>query len=53
MKVDNEMTTKEISRLAEWLKNKGLSAEEILNCIDYIANRDEKRKNTESPIDNN
>lgn len=50
MKVDNEMTTKEISRMVEWLKTKGLTAEEILNCIDYIADRKGEKENTEPAI---
>lgn len=53
MKVDNEMTTKEISRMVEWLKKKGFTAEEILNCIDYIANRKGAKENTESAIADN
>lgn len=53
MKVDNEMTTKEISRMVEWLKNKGITAEEILNCIDYIADRKGEKENTESVVADN
>ena len=37
MSGDCSMTATEMSRLKEWLKLKGVSAEEILDCIDYIA----------------
>ena len=36
-KVNDEMTTKEVDRLADWLKANGHSDEEILQCIKYIA----------------
>lgn len=32
------MTAIEAARLAEWLKSKGHSAEEAIECINYIAN---------------
>lgn len=31
------MTATEMARLAEWLKKKGLTDEEIIECINYIA----------------
>ena len=31
------MSTKEVSRLIDWLKAKGLTYEEIEECIDYIS----------------
>lgn len=31
------MTAKEVTRLADWLKANGHSAEEVLACIKYIA----------------
>lgn len=35
--MNEEMTTKEVSRLIDWLKSKGLTYEEIEECIDYIS----------------
>ncbi len=35
--MDDEMTTKEVDRLADWLKANGHTDEEILQCIKYIA----------------
>lgn len=32
----DEMTAAQITRLIEWLKSKGLTTEEILDCIQYI-----------------
>lgn len=32
----DEMTAAQTTRLIEWLKSKGLSTEEILDCIQYI-----------------
>ena len=37
MEGEIKMTITEMSRLKDWLKSKGLTAEEILECIDYIA----------------
>jgi hypothetical protein len=34
----DEMTTREIDRLIEWLKANGHSAEDAAACIKYIAN---------------
>lgn len=31
------MTTNEMARLSDWLKSKGHTAEEIIDCIHYIA----------------
>ena len=40
----DEMTTKEVSRLIDWLKESGHTFEEIEQCIDYISK--------EQPIEN-
>lgn len=45
MKVDTEMTLKQISRLCDWLKAEGHTPEEIINCIKYMA----KEKAPEEP----
>ena len=37
MKVDTEMTVKEIDKLFDWLKAKGHTPEECTECIKYIA----------------
>lgn len=34
---DAEMGVVQISRLSHWLQLQGMTAEQILNCIDYIA----------------
>lgn len=34
---DNELTTKEISRLIDWLIAHGLNYEDVESCIDYIS----------------
>lgn len=44
MEVKNQMTVKEISSLAEWLRMHGHSAEEVIKCIDYIAGKDKERE---------
>lgn len=31
------MAQNEITRLIEWLRNHGLTAEEILDCLEYVA----------------
>lgn len=33
----DELTTKEVDRLAEWLKAQGFPPEKVLDCIKYIA----------------
>lgn len=38
----DEMTTKEIARLIDWLKAQGFTAEQANDCIQYIANNKEK-----------
>lgn len=35
--MDEEMTSKEIARLIEWLKSKGHSPETIIECLEYIS----------------
>jgi hypothetical protein len=37
MKEVESMTAKETDRLADWLKSHGHNAEEVLDCIKYIA----------------
>lgn len=32
----DEMTTREVDRLADWLKAQGFTAEQVLECIKYI-----------------
>lgn len=34
---NDEMTTKEISRLIDWLKSHNFNGDEIESCIDYIS----------------
>lgn len=38
----DEMTTKEVSRLIDWLKENGHTFEEIEQCIDYISQEEQK-----------
>ena len=33
---EESMTITEVNRLVEWLKSKGLSSDEILDCLSYI-----------------
>lgn len=37
MKGNEEMTTKELDRLADWLTAQGLTPDKVLDCIKYIA----------------
>ena len=37
----DELTTREIARLFEWLKARGFSAEDAVDCLKYMAD-DEK-----------
>jgi len=32
-----EMTSKEISRLIEWLKSKGMTSDEIIDCLQTLS----------------
>ena len=49
MKVDNEMGAQQIARLTVWLQKKGLTLEEVIECIDYIAyGENQKHKATKS-----
>ena len=32
----DEMTTREVDRLADWLRAQGFTAEQVLECIKYI-----------------
>lgn len=38
----DEMTTKEVSRLIDWLREHGHTYEEIEQCIDYISKEKSK-----------
>ncbi len=40
----DQMNTFEMARLSDWLKAKGHNAEDVLDCIDYIAYGEEKNK---------
>ena len=33
---EESMTITEVNRLVEWLKSKGFSSDEILDCLSYI-----------------
>lgn len=33
----DEMTTRELDRLADWLRAQGFTAEKVLECLQYIA----------------
>ena len=35
--VDEKMTATEMARLSDWLKSKGMTDEEIIDCLHYIA----------------
>ena len=37
----DELTTREIARLFEWLKTRGFSAEDAVDCLKYMANEEE------------
>lgn len=41
----DEINTKEISRLIDWLKEHGHTYEEIEQCIDYISKEHSKENN--------
>ncbi len=44
------MNIREVARLIDWLKSKGFEAEEIMNCINYIAeNPTTEEKGSETP----
>lgn len=43
----NELTAIQISRLAEWLQMHGHSAEEVIECIDYIAGKTKEKELSE------
>ena len=32
----DEMTTREVDRLADWLRAQGFTAEQVLECVKYI-----------------
>ena len=37
----DSMTTKEVSRLVDWLKAQGMTAEQACECLKYIAGESE------------
>lgn len=41
------MTATEAARLAEWLRKQGLSAEEVIECINFIAYGEKKPEKKE------
>ena len=43
--MDERMTATEMVRLSDWLKSKGMTAEETIDCLHYIANSTEATKN--------
>ena len=46
------MTATEMARLSDWLKLKGMTAEDAIECIRFIANGDlpaENGKKTQAP----
>ncbi len=45
--MDDEMTTKEVDRLADWLRANGHTDEEILQCIKYIAGTQGPKQSSE------
>lgn len=42
--MDGYMSVPQISRLSHWLQSQGMTAEQILDCIDYIASTDPDKK---------
>ena len=48
MDEEMSMTAKEVTRLADWLKAHGHTAEEILECVKYITGT-EPPKETQAP----
>lgn len=42
----DEMSTKELDRLADWLKAQGFTPEKVLECIKYIAGTSEPSSST-------
>jgi len=49
MKVDNGMSAKQIARLTVWLQKKGLTPEEVIECIDYIAYGESQKQKKSGP----
>lgn len=42
--MEEQLTVLQIAKLAEWLQMHGHSAEEVLECIRYLAGKDDKGK---------
>ena len=55
MNQEVKMTATEMARLSDWLKSKGLTAEDAIECIHFIADgvlpAEKGRKNQASPND--
>ena len=43
------MTVLQIAKLAEWLQMQGHAAESILDCINYIAGKENKKEKELAP----
>lgn len=46
------MTVVQIAKLAEWLQMHGHTAEEVLECIRYLAGREENERELAHPTKN-
>lgn len=46
---EDMMNIKEVARLIEWLRSKGFTAEEITDCINYIAENPTTEKGSDTP----
>lgn len=43
MEMEKGMTENQTKRLIKWLKAKGMTAEQIVECLDYINTKHKKR----------
>lgn len=48
MEEHDEMSAIQISRMSEWLRMHGHTADEVLQCIDYIAGKKQEDRKEES-----
>lgn len=48
MEEHDEMSAIQIARMSEWLRMHGHTADEVLQCIDYIAGKRKEDKKEES-----
>lgn len=54
MEEHDDMSAIQISRMSEWLRMHGHTADEVLQCIDYIAGKkqeDEKEESGTAKVD--